>query len=150
MLGAGRPRPQQLPSVGVCGFPNFPTETGGLFAWLISHQPAVLFSQNKPATSNQPKVLFSRNKSAPAISHRPNEHAVGAVCGASPDEKNDVTCVLHSGQRSLTFGFAWDVAAPCTSRRGMYCTVGCKKERVNDTLVEGGKSIFGKRNGRIG
>jgi hypothetical protein len=30
-----------------------------LFAWFISHQPAVLFSQNKPATSNQPAVLFS-------------------------------------------------------------------------------------------
>jgi hypothetical protein len=43
------------------------------FAWLISHQPAVLFSQNKPGTSNQPAVLFSQNKSAPAISHRPNE-----------------------------------------------------------------------------
>jgi hypothetical protein len=39
-----------------------------LFVWLISHQPAVLFSQNKPATSNQPAVLFSQNKSAPAIS----------------------------------------------------------------------------------
>jgi hypothetical protein len=25
-----------------------------MFAWLISHQPAVLCSQNKPATSNQP------------------------------------------------------------------------------------------------
>jgi hypothetical protein len=24
-----------------------------LFAWLISHRPAVLFSQNKPATSQQ-------------------------------------------------------------------------------------------------
>jgi hypothetical protein len=47
-----------------------------LFVWLISHQPAVLFSQNKPATSNQPAVLFSQNKSAPAISHQPNEHAV--------------------------------------------------------------------------
>jgi hypothetical protein len=44
-----------------------------LFVWLISHQPAVLFSQNKPATSNQPPVLFSQNKSAPAISHQPNE-----------------------------------------------------------------------------
>jgi hypothetical protein len=54
---------------------------------LISHQPAVLFSQNKPATSNQPllfshsksatsnqaAVLFSHSKSAPAISHQPNE-----------------------------------------------------------------------------
>jgi hypothetical protein len=39
-----------------------------LFARFISHQPAVLFSQNKPATSNQPAVLFSHSKSAPAIS----------------------------------------------------------------------------------
>jgi hypothetical protein len=46
-----------------------------LFAWLISHQPTVLFSQNKPATSNQPAVLFSQNKPAPAISHQPNEQA---------------------------------------------------------------------------
>jgi hypothetical protein len=43
-----------------------------LLTWLISHQPAVLFSQNKPATNNQPAVLFSQNKSAPAISHQPN------------------------------------------------------------------------------
>jgi hypothetical protein len=46
-----------------------------LFAWLISHQPAVPFSQNKPATSNQPAVLFSQNKPAPAIIHQPNEQA---------------------------------------------------------------------------
>jgi hypothetical protein len=45
-----------------------------LFVWLIHHQPAVLFSQNKQATSNQPTVLFSENKSAPTISHQPNEH----------------------------------------------------------------------------
>jgi hypothetical protein len=37
-----------------------------LFTWLIRHQPAVLFSQNKSATSNQPTVLFSQHKSAPA------------------------------------------------------------------------------------
>jgi hypothetical protein len=42
-------------------------------AWLISHQPAVLFSQNKPATNNQPTVLFSQNKPAAAISHQPTE-----------------------------------------------------------------------------
>jgi hypothetical protein len=48
-----------------------------LFVRLTSHQPAVLFSQNKPATSNQPAVLFSQNKSAPAITHKPNKHAVG-------------------------------------------------------------------------
>jgi hypothetical protein len=46
-----------------------------MFAWLISHQPAVLFSQNKPDINNQPTVLFSQNKPAPAISHQPNEQA---------------------------------------------------------------------------
>jgi hypothetical protein len=46
-----------------------------LFVWLISHQPTVLFSQNKPAITNQPAVFFSQNKSAPAISHQPNEQA---------------------------------------------------------------------------
>jgi hypothetical protein len=46
-----------------------------LFVWLISHQPTILFSQNKPATSNQPAVFFSQNKSAPGISHQPNEQA---------------------------------------------------------------------------
>jgi hypothetical protein len=55
------------------------------FAWLISHQPAVLFSQNKPATSNQPTVLFSQNKPAPAISNQPNEQA-GMCLGLSMDE----------------------------------------------------------------
>jgi hypothetical protein len=49
--------------------------TNAMFVWLISHQPTVIFSQNKPATSNQPAVFFSQNKSAPAISHQPNEQA---------------------------------------------------------------------------
>jgi hypothetical protein len=52
-----------------------PRAISSLFVRLINHQPAVLFSQNKPATSNQPAVLFSQNKSAPAISHQPNEQA---------------------------------------------------------------------------
>jgi hypothetical protein len=54
-------------------------QANALFAWLISHQPAVLFSHNKPATSNQPAVLFSQNKSAPAISHQPTEQAENPV-----------------------------------------------------------------------
>jgi hypothetical protein len=49
----------------------FGPSAGSLFVWLISHQPTVLFSQNKPATNNQPTVLFSHNKSASAISHQP-------------------------------------------------------------------------------
>jgi ABC-type microcin C transport system duplicated ATPase subunit YejF len=48
-----------------------------MFVRLISHQLAVLFSQNKPVTSNQSTVLFSKNKSAPVISQQPNEYASG-------------------------------------------------------------------------
>jgi predicted esterase len=51
-------------------------QANSLFVRLISHQPTVLFSQNKPATNNQPAVLFSHSKSAPAISHQRNEQAV--------------------------------------------------------------------------
>jgi hypothetical protein len=43
-----------------------------LFAWLISHQPTVFFSQNKPATNNQPAVLFSQNKPAPSATSQTN------------------------------------------------------------------------------
>jgi hypothetical protein len=46
-----------------------------LFAWLISHQPPVLFSHNKPATNKQPAILFSHNKSAPTTTNQPNEQA---------------------------------------------------------------------------
>jgi hypothetical protein len=49
-----------------------------VFARLISHQPAVLFSQNKPTTSNQSAVLFSQKKPAPATS-QPNRHADDAI-----------------------------------------------------------------------
>jgi hypothetical protein len=48
---------------------NPEVQTLALFAWLISHQPAVIFSHNKQATSNQPTVRFSQNKPAPVISH---------------------------------------------------------------------------------
>jgi hypothetical protein len=51
-------------------------EIMALFAWLISHQPTVIFSQNKPATGNQAAILFSQNKSALAISHQPNEQSI--------------------------------------------------------------------------
>jgi hypothetical protein len=56
-----------------------------LFACLISHQPVILFSQNKPAISNQPPVLFSQNKPAPAISHQPNDRLQLAAGPHLPD-----------------------------------------------------------------
>jgi hypothetical protein len=49
-----------------------------LFVWLISHQPAVLFSQDKSAISNQPTILFSQNKPEPATS-QPNRLIVSAL-----------------------------------------------------------------------
>jgi hypothetical protein len=65
-----------------------------LFAWLISHQPAVLFFQNKPATSNQPTLLYSQNKPAPAISHQPNEQAAFLQRTYRAGSQGD--CDLHS------------------------------------------------------
>jgi hypothetical protein len=51
-----------------------------LFAWLISHQPTVLFSQNKPATSNQPEpassILLSEQTST---SHQPPANRTGCL-----------------------------------------------------------------------
>jgi hypothetical protein len=72
-------------SAWMCCHGAFPD---ALFAWFISHQSAVLFFQNKPATSNQPAVLFSQNKSASAISHQPNEQAVEANKQISPYASN--------------------------------------------------------------
>jgi hypothetical protein len=76
--------------------------TNALFAWLISHQPTVLFSQNKPATNNQSAVLFSQNKPAPAISHQPNEQAAGE-CFFSP-------CGLRKRADPVVSGFGVMVA----------------------------------------
>jgi hypothetical protein len=58
-----------------------------LFAWLISHQLAVLFSHNKPATNNWPAVFFSENKSATPITHQPNEQAVSLMTKISQAKK---------------------------------------------------------------
>jgi hypothetical protein len=66
-----------------------------LFAWLISHQPAVFFSHNKSATSNQPVVLFSQNKPAPAISHQPTEQAARQESMARSSSPIKHTTVAH-------------------------------------------------------
>jgi hypothetical protein len=51
-----------------------------LFAWLISRQPTVLFSQNKPATSNQPEsassILLSEQTNT---SHQPPANRTDSV-----------------------------------------------------------------------
>jgi hypothetical protein len=47
----------------------------------ISQQYFSLRTNQPPATSrNQPAVLFSQNKPAPAISHQPTEQAPGPPC----------------------------------------------------------------------
>jgi hypothetical protein len=52
-----------------CSF-NCILTINALFTWLINHQPAVLFSHNKPPTETT-AVLFSQKRPAPAISHQP-------------------------------------------------------------------------------
>jgi hypothetical protein len=73
-----------------CFFINIkiPLQTFALFAWLISHQLAVLFSHNKPATNNQPTVLFSQKRPAPAISHQPTEQADSSLISSVFDFMN--------------------------------------------------------------
>jgi hypothetical protein len=79
-----------------------------LFVWLISHQPAVLFSQNKPATSNQPALLLSHNKSEPAISHQPNEQAVVAnQISSLRSKRNPKSEVAHFPKWSIRETALW-------------------------------------------
>jgi hypothetical protein len=91
-------------------------QTNAVFAWLISHQPAVLFSHNKPATSNQPAVLFSQNKPAPAISHQPNEQAVsthkdpGVFYPLSPVRPFSIFTPVQSESNKIWSMFGWLVA----------------------------------------
>jgi hypothetical protein len=49
-----------------------------LFARLISHQPAVLFSQNEPATSNQTQPASSTLLSQ-RTSHQPPANRTGCI-----------------------------------------------------------------------
>jgi hypothetical protein len=58
--------------------PNF--QIIDLFARLISHQPAVLFSQNEPATSNQPQPASSTLLSEQtSTSHQPPANRTGCM-----------------------------------------------------------------------
>jgi hypothetical protein len=51
-----------------------------LFARLITHQPAVLFSQNEPATSNQPQPASSTLLSEQtSTSHQPPANRTGCI-----------------------------------------------------------------------
>jgi hypothetical protein len=75
-----------------------------LFVWLISHQPAVLFSHNKPAISNQTTVLFSQNKPAPPA---------------------QLTCCKLNGNEYLGFGVAKKIMVRANKEEdfGKECTM---------------------------
>jgi hypothetical protein len=45
---------------------------GALFAWLISHQPTVLFSQNKPARTSQRCSSLRTNQHQPSATSQRN------------------------------------------------------------------------------
>jgi hypothetical protein len=100
-----------------------------MFARLISHQPAVIFSQNKSATSNQPTVLFSQNKSAPAISHQPNEQ-VGFEVG------------LFVVNYKLPLAYLWSIFMVIINIY-TYCSMGCWIIYVRAQVVRVfGQSIY--------
>jgi thioredoxin-like negative regulator of GroEL len=59
---------------------TLPKAVYSLFARLISHQPAVLFSQNEPATSNQPQPASSTLLSEQtSTSHQPPANRTGCM-----------------------------------------------------------------------
>jgi hypothetical protein len=45
----------------------------------LAYQPPAIITFLSEQTSNQPAVLFSQNKPAPAIRHQPNEQADGGI-----------------------------------------------------------------------
>jgi hypothetical protein len=55
--------------------------TDGTLVLGLSATSQQYFSLRKPATTNQPAVLFSQNKPAPAISHQPTEQACLSMLG---------------------------------------------------------------------
>jgi hypothetical protein len=59
-----------------------------LSVWLISHQPAVLFPQNKSAISNQPTVLFLSEQTS--TRHQPPAKRRGCLkCSWLAQQKSD-------------------------------------------------------------
>jgi hypothetical protein len=67
-----------------------------LFARLISHQPAVLFSQNEPATSNQPQPASSTLLSEQtSTSHQPPANRTGSKIGIHTPHDRTATVILH-------------------------------------------------------
>jgi hypothetical protein len=91
---AHRPPPAAAAESACKSATHRPRPSAALFAWLISHQPAVLFSHNKLAISNQPTVLFSQNKPALDISHQPTEQT--ARRGLPPPPLGSVGPSFHA------------------------------------------------------
>jgi hypothetical protein len=73
-----RPPNQAATKSRACFFLFFKDNTSFIDLWqcriTTSLQPAILFSQNKPATNNQAAVLFSRNKSVSATNQTNRLH----------------------------------------------------------------------------
>jgi hypothetical protein len=68
----------------ICQTVYIGVQINALFVWLISHQPAALFSQNKPATSNQPAVANQLTVFPPLL------------CWAIPKQRHCTTCSRSS------------------------------------------------------
>jgi hypothetical protein len=60
--------------------------TRSLFAWLISHQPAVLFSHNKSPTSSQQYVSLKTNQDRPSATGQTNRLQIRRRSASPADE----------------------------------------------------------------
>jgi hypothetical protein len=134
------------------------SQSNALFAWLISHQPAVFFSQNKPATSNQYSSLRTNQ-------HQPSEPPANRT-GCKPltfvgaeEERTELKTVGKSqpieqlppprySPRELG---SWHECAHAGARMriGVSCTVALPKFQGRFDLFPDARSFaFPRRDGR--
>jgi hypothetical protein len=90
-----------------------------LFARLISDQPAVLFSLNKPATSNQSAVLFSQNKQhQSSATSQPNRLLV--VSSAQGRGAGPLSNLATRNRRACTFSCPGPSPTPAPACAGVF------------------------------
>jgi hypothetical protein len=70
-----------------------------LFAWLISHQPAVLFSQNKPVST----TLLSEQTST---SHQPTANRTGSCLYLKKERKKEMASSIFGLAIAFLFSLA--------------------------------------------
>jgi 5-methylcytosine-specific restriction endonuclease McrA len=99
-----------------------------MFAWLISHQPAVLFSQNKPVTNNQPAVLYQpptisqQHFSLRTNQHQPSAKRTGCLLPAGHCVRIARTRTLPLSHRVYMYSLRFHIRSRLVQRHGHQST----------------------------